>query len=345
MPSSVKPSRVTIRDVAKHADVNASTVSRALNPATRHLIGDQVVVRVLAAAKELGYRPNALASALSGGQSKVIGIVVPDIENPVFPPIIKGIEESLAAEGFGALISNTIGSPDEQERILEQMLARRVDGMILATAARQDPLVRRCILEEVPIVLVNRGEERAQVPEVVNDDLLSMRLAVEHLVELGHRRIAHISGPLKLATGFSRRQGFMLAAQLHGLGDLPVVESAEFVRDAGKTACTELLKSHSDVTAIVAANDLIALGCYDALAEMGLACPRDISVIGHNDMTLVDMVNPPLTTIRIQHREMGKQAARLMLERLNDRRKLPVRITLPPELRVRGSTAVPRKKK
>jgi LacI family transcriptional regulator len=344
MSSSDKSHRITIRDVAALAKVNPSTVSRALNPGTRHLIGDQVVVRVLAAAKELEYRPNVLASALSSGQSKVIGIVLPDIENPVFPPIIKGIEEWLAAEGFGVLISNTIGNPDEQERILEQMLARRVDGVILATAARQDPLVRRCMLENVPIVLVNRGEERAQVPQVVNDDLLSMRLAVEHLVKLGHKRIAHVSGPLNLATGFSRHEGFLLASKLHGLEELPVVESTEFVREAGKAACTRLLKTHHDLTAIVAGNDLIALGCYDALAQAGLSCPKDISIVGHNDMAFVDMVNPPLTTIRIQHREMGKQAARLILERLNDRNSMPVRVTLPPELRVRGSTASPRRK-
>jgi LacI family transcriptional regulator len=179
--------RVTIREVAAAANVNASTVSRVLNPATRHLIGDEVVRRVLAVAKSLGYRQNRVAAALRGGRSKVIGVCLPDISNPVFPPMVCGIEAELAAAGYGVLISNVAGKPKDQERMLEQMLERQVDGLVLATAARHDPLVRRCIADGVPVVLVNRGEDGGQVPEVVNDDALSMRLAVEHLVRLGSR--------------------------------------------------------------------------------------------------------------------------------------------------------------
>ncbi|OWW22942.1 LacI family transcriptional regulator [Noviherbaspirillum denitrificans] len=331
---------MTIRDVAAHAAVNPSTVSRALNPATRHLIGDEVVKRVLASAKALGYRPNALASALSGGSSKVVGVLLPDIENPVFPPIIRGIEEQLAAEGFSVLIANLVvgSSEQEQEQALEQMLSRQVDGLILATAAREDPLVRRCILEDIPVVLVNRGEQDGRVPEVVNDDILSMKLAVDHLIDLGHASIAHVSGPLTLATGHSRHQGFLIAARQHGLADTPIVEATEFTREAGRIACGKLLKRHKGVTAIVAANDLIALGCYDALQAANLRCPEDVSIIGHNDMPLVDMLNPPLSTIRIQHREMGKQGARLLLDRIQKRDGAIVRITLPPKLMARGST-------
>ncbi|MGF6603538.1 LacI family transcriptional regulator [Paraburkholderia sp. GAS448] len=334
--------RVTIREVAAAASVNASTVSRVLNPETRHLIGDEVVRRVLAAAKALGYRQNRLAAALRGGQSRVIGVCLPDIENPVFPPIVCGITEALAAEGYGVLIANVVGKPKDQERMIEQMLERRVDGFVLATAARQDPLVRRCILDGVPVVLVNRGEDGGQVPEVVNDDFLSMRLAVGHLVELGHKRIAHLAGPERLATGLSRLQGFQIATQQHGVPGSVVVESADFTREAGRAACEQLLDAHCDVTAIIAANDLIALGCYDVFAARRIVCPGAISVIGHNDMPLVDMLNPPLTTLRIQHREMGRQAARLLLGRIATPGAAPLRITLPPELMVRGSTAAPR---
>jgi len=337
-----KTGRVTIRDVAVHALVNASTVSRVLNPVTRSLIGDEVAHRVLASAKTLGYRQNSAASALRGGKSRVIGVLLPDIENPVFPPIVRGIEAQLATEGFSVLIANAVGSPKDQERALEQMFSRQVDGLVLATAARQDSLVRRCILEGVPVVLVNRAEEGGHVPEVVNDDFLSMKLAVEHLVSLGHKRIAHISGPANLATGFSRIEGFQVATHQYRLTEAPIIESAEFTREAGKVACIRLLKEDTNVTAIVAANDLIALGCYDALADLGLNCPADISIIGHNDMPLVDMLNPPLTTIRIQHREMGRQAARLLLEKLSSPGAAPIRITLPPELKVRQSTAPPK---
>jgi LacI family transcriptional regulator, galactose operon repressor len=348
MTSMVKSSesrattRVTIREVALHASVNASTVSRALNPATRHMIGDEVVRRVLVSAKSLGYRQNKLASALRGGQSRVVGVCLPDIENPVFPPIVCGIEEELAAVGYGVLIANTVGTLKDQERMLEQMLERQVDGLVLATAARHDPLVRRCILDGIPVVLVNRAEEGGQVPEVVNDDFLSMKLAVDHLVKLGHNRIAHLAGPERLATGFSRIQGFQMATQQHRLTGAVILEAAEFTRDAGRVACDQLLKEHRNVTAIIAANDLIALGCYDVFAEHRLVCPKDISLIGHNDMPLLDMLHPPLTTLRIQHREMGRQAARLLLGMIATPSAAPHRITLPPELMVRGSTAAPR---
>jgi LacI family transcriptional regulator len=335
--------RITIRDVALHAAVNPSTVSRALNPSTRHLIGDEVVRRVMDSAKALGYRQNKLAAALRGGQSHVVGVCVPDIENPVFPPIIRGIEEVMTAAGYGVLIANVSGSAKEQERLLEQMLERRVDGLILATAARNDPLLRRTLLQRTPAVLVNRAFETQQVPEVVNDNLLSLQLAVEHLVSLGHKHIAHLAGPSRLATGHARLLGFELAMRNHGLEPTAVVEAAEFTREAGREACEQLLRKHNGVTAIVAGNDLIALGCYDLFAELRVRCPADISLIGHNDMPLFDMLRPPLTTIRIQHREMGRQAARLLVDLLASPDSPSLRITLPPELIVRGSTAAPRK--
>ena len=335
-------SRVTIRDVAARAGVNMSTVSRALNPEARHLISDEAVIRVIDAAKDLGYRQNKLASALTRGRSQVVGGLLPDIDNPVFPPIIRGIEDRLAADGYAVLIANAAGTAADRERILEQMFGRQVDGLVVATASRDDQVVRRCILEHVPVVLVNRAEDHRLAPEVVNDDFYSMQLAVDHLVALGHRRIAHLAGPLNLATGHARWQGFQLAAQRNRLAPVHMVEATEYTREAGRIACTELLKRYRGTTAIVASNDLVALGCYDALASALLRCPQDVSLVGHNDIPLVDMVNPPMTTVRIQHREMGRQAAQLLLERIASPDAKPVRITLSPELIVRGSTGAPR---
>jgi LacI family transcriptional regulator len=334
-------SRVTIRDVAERAGVNMSTVSRALNPEMRHLISDEGVVRVIEAAKALGYRQNKLASALTRGRSQIIGVLLPDIENAVFPPIVCGIEERLAAAGYAVLIADASGTASDRERILEQMFGRQVDGLVVATASREDQVVRRCILEQVPVVLVNRGEDHRLAPEVVNDDLHSMCLAVDHLVALGHRRIAHVAGPQSLQTGYTRWQGMQIAAQRHRLS-VHMVEAGEYTREAGRVACHELLKRYRATTAIMGSNDLLALGCYDAIATAGLQCPRDMSIVGHNDIPLVDMLNPPLTTLRIQHREMGRQAARLLLERISTPDAKPVRITLSPELVVRKSTAVPR---
>ncbi|MDB5764759.1 MAG: LacI family transcriptional regulator [Herminiimonas sp.] len=342
--SVIQRKRPTIRDVAQHAEVNASTVSRALNPDTRHLLGEEVIKRVMASAKHLGYRRNKAASALRGGRSQLIGMLLPDITNPVFSPIVRGLEEELSGAGFSVLVANTGGTPAEQDRLLERMIGSMVDGLVIATASRQDFLVQRCLQEGMPAVLVNRGEDARHVPEVVNDDFLSMKLAVDHLSDLGHKRIAHLSGPTRLATGAMREQGFRLAMESRRLKPAAVVECSDFTREAGARSCAALLDKHDGVTAIIAGNDLIALGCYDILAARGLRCPGDISIIGHNDMPLIDMLAPPLTSLRIQHREMGRQAARLLLNHLQQPDMAPVRITLAPELMVRKSTASPRKK-
>ncbi|SNT11327.1 transcriptional regulator, LacI family [Noviherbaspirillum humi] len=332
--------RPTIRDVAQHADVNASTVSRALNPDTRHLLGEEVVKRVLESARHLGYRPNKAAAALRGGRSHLIGMLLPDITNPVFPPIVRGLEEELRGHGFSVMVASSGGNSAEQDQLLERMMGSMVDGLVIATASRQDYLVQRCLQENMPAVLVNRGEDARHVPEVVNDDFLSMKLAVDHLLALGHACIAHLSGPARLATGAGRSLGFRLAMEAADAEGIELA-CAEFTREAGALACAALLDRHAGITAIVAANDLIALGCYDTLKARGLRCPQDISIIGHNDMPLVDMLDPPLTTLRIQHLEMGRQAARLLLNHLQNPGTTPVRITLAPQLMARGSTAPP----
>src|SRR5262249_30532531 len=153
------------------ARVDISTVSRALNPESRHLISDEAVVRVIDAAKALGYRKNKIASALMRGRTQVIGVMIPDIENSVFPPIIRGLEERLAGKGYAVLVANAAGTSADHERVLEQMFEHQVDGLVVATARRDDQVVRRCILEHVPVVLVNRSDDHLQAHEVVNDDV------------------------------------------------------------------------------------------------------------------------------------------------------------------------------
>lgn len=333
---------VTITQVALEAGVDRSTVSRALDPKKRALISEAVVKRVEATAQALGYRPNQLAAALRTRRSGAIGVLLPDIMNPVFPPIVKGIEETLRASGCVALVANADGDAASQAEVFEQMLARRVDGLIIATAARDDLLVARCIAQHVPFVLVNRGADAEGLSMVVNDDQLGTQLAVQHLVALGHRRIAHLAGPQNLSTGFVRRAGFVAAMREAGLPAGSIVNCTGYSREAGKSGCEKLFAKAPDITAIVASNDLLALGCYDALHAMNLSCPENISVIGHNDMPLMDMVSPPMTTVRIQHREMGAQAARVLLENIASPDRAPEAVVLQPAIILRKSTAQPR---
>ena len=339
--ASRQPGRAaTLQSVADAAGVHRSTAARALNAATRHLISGEVVARVQDEARRLGYRRDALAASLRTGRSRLVGVLLPDLANPVFAPILGGIEGLLASRGYSALVAH---APADQERriaIVEQLITRRVDGLILATARRSDPVLTYCLEAGTPAVLVNRAEDIARVPTVVSDDTGGMRLAVQHLLALGHARIGHLAGPQDLSTGVLRRLGFEAAMCEAGLDPSAIATAGAYTREAGRAVTAELL-DRTELSAIVAANDLLALGAYQELAARGLACPREISVVGHNDMPLVDMVDPSLTTVRIDHLAMGREAARLVVARIEDGLEEPLVRTTEPSLVVRASTAAP----
>lgn len=328
---------VTIRDVARAAGVHVSTVSRALNPARRGLISEEVLKSVEAAATRLGYRPNRAAAALRTGRTHTIGVLVPDITNPVFPPILQGIEASAAARGYFVFVAN-VGDPQLAQPILARMQAQQIDGLVMAIAMRDDPLIDFIRANGMHAVMVNRADESGRLPAVVSDDRLAMKLAVDHLVALGHRRIAHLAGPQNVPTGVGRRQGVEQAMQDHGLAAPQVVACEAYTRESGAQAMRSLLASGPPPEAVVCCNDLVALGAYDVLREAGLRVPQDISVTGHNDMPLVDMVDPPLTTIRLPHRELGWRAAEMLFDEIEGRALSASTVVLRPELVVRAST-------
>lgn len=342
----VMPSRrtaqqsVTLRDVAKHAGVHLSTASRALDPTKRHLIADTVALKIASIAEELGYRRDPIAASLRTRQSKLVGVIVPDIANPVFSPIIAAITETLGAAGYSTIVADGGQDRKRQSALVGELIARRVDGLVLATVRRDDPILKECLNEGLPVVLVNRTDDNDRVSSVVTDDRAGMRIAVDHLVSLGHRKIGHVAGPAHISTGHFRRQGFEDGMKMHNLpiAESAIVEASAYEREAGETAATALLRSNPAITAVVAANDLLALGVYRAAAAAGLACPRDLSVVGHNDMPLADMIEPPLTTIRIGPREMGHDAARLMIARIQEPEAAIKRVVLSPSLVVRAST-------
>ena len=336
--------RVTLKLVADRAGVHVSTASRALNPATRSMVLPSVAQKVHDAAKELGYRPDPVAASLRTGRSKLAAILVPDISNSVFAPILSGASERLATEGYTVIVADVGSDKDKQLNIASGLLARRVDGFILATVSKDDPLVAFCLEQNIPAVLVNRAEAQSRLSSVVSDDELSMQIAVDHLVGLNHKAIGHIAGPTQHSTGYLRRRGFVRAMAKHALKESSSCQVARsYSRQEGAHAARKLLDMHPRVTAIVAANDLLALGVYDVLRERGINCPAEISVVGHNDMQLVDMIEPPLTTIHIDHHEMGLQSAELLRQLIEDPAKAKHNVTLQPTLIVRSSTAAPRK--
>jgi LacI family transcriptional regulator len=332
---------VTLRDVAARAGVHPATASRALNPETRLLVREDTARRVLDAAETLGYHPNPVARSLRTRRSHTVGVLIPDLTNPLFPPIVRGLEDRLVAAGYVALIGNTDGDSEREQLVFEQMRARHVDGMVLATAHLSDPLLADANRAGLPLVLVNRMAQDHSLPSVSVDNERGMRMAVAHLISRGHSRIAHIAGPQEVSTGLHRYRGFLAAMQAQGLAADPdmIVVAKAFSIEEGMRCTRVLLDSGTDCTAVAAGNDMLAVGCFAALEEAGLACPADLSVVGFNDMPFIDRLRPPLTTIRFPHYQVGTEAANLLLERISGHGG-PVKVLyLAPELVVRGSTA------
>jgi LacI family transcriptional regulator len=335
------PSRATLRDVADRAGVHPGTASRALNTETRGLVNGNTAQRVLDAAEALGYRPNPIARGLKTNRSYTVGVLIPDITNPLFPPMVRGIEDRLGDGGYTALIANTDNDPDRELRDWEAMRDRQVDGIITATARHEDAVIDDMLASNVGLVLVNRRLAGEPIAAAVADDRRGIELAVDHLIDLGHKRIAHVAGPLDLSTGRDRHDAFVDVMKQAGL-EPGLIEVADYFTEAhGAKACAALLDRGTPFTAIVAANDLIALGCYDVLAERAIACPGDMSVVGFNDMPFADRFHPPLTTVRIHHYAIGATAGELLLEQLTDPDAEPRQVLLEPALVVRGSTAPP----
>lgn len=335
---------ITLKDVARETGVHISTVSRALDPNARTSLKPEVVQRVREAAHRLGYRPNRMASGLRTNRTMTVGIMIPDITNMIFPPIVRGIEHVLEPLGYAAIIVNTDNMTDREERLVDVLRERGVDGIVHAAVLRDDPKILETAAEGTPVVTVNRRIERATIPAVVNDEGHGIRLLMRHLSGMGHRRIAHIGGPEESSTGQVRTQRFRAEVRELGL-DLPpegVVTAARYHEEEGAKAALRLLDGGWPFTAILCANDRLALGAISALQARGLRCPEDISVTGFNDMPFLDLIPPGLTTVRIQLAAVGQFAARILVELMTDRSAaVPSETVMPVELVRRGSVAVP----
>lgn len=335
--------RTTLKDVAREAGVHISTASRALNPTTSSVVNPETLERVAEAARKLGYRPHPLARGLRTNQTMSVGMVIPDVENPLFGPIIAGAESVLVEEGYSVLIGNADRGPSHAETLIEEMLERHVDGLILATVSRKDSQPESATRRGVPVVLVNRTVDDDSVPAILGDDHAGIGLAVQHLAELGHERIGHVAGPSWVSTGLARRDAFLSWMKHEGLTAEPdLVEEAEWYQvEPGYTAAVALLERHPELTAIVAANDLLGLGCYRAIRSLDKEVGADISVTGYNDIPLLDLMQPPMTAVRVPYRQMGAEAAAALLSLIGGREEPAVAVRLTPTLVVRQSTGPP----
>lgn len=334
----------TLKDVAEAVGVHVSTVSRALDARTRSLIRHELAERILSTATTLGYRPNHVAHSLRTRRSRIVGVLVPDLTNPIFPPIVRGIDDVFLPRGYAAMVVNTDGSLAKAAHYASMLRGRGVDGLVVASAELTDHVIAAAIEEGLPVVAANRVADHPGLSAVVSDDAAGIVAAIEHLVALGHRCIAHIAGPQLSSTGAARAKAFRQRLGQLGLANEHVIEAQRFSESDGKRCANAILTGTVPVTAIVAANDLIALGALSAVQERGLKCPDDISIVGFNDMPMVDRITPALTTIRVDTYETGRRAAALVLEQI-EAPVAPSRVveTLPVELIVRASTGPARK--
>jgi len=331
--------RPKLRDVAAHAGVHPSTASRALNPETRSLVKAATLRRVDAAAATLGYQTNVIARSLRTRRTSTIGVLIPDLTNVVFPPTVRGIEDGLADAGFTVLLANTDNDHDRELRQLEALRSRQVDGLIMSTfehARHNSP----SLPPGLPLVLLYDVQDGVDAYSVVIDDAAGTRKAVAHLRELGHRRIAYLAGPQHRSPAVERLQAFRHAMGADLREELVSVCPA-FAVDPAVDAFRMLLDHAPPFTAVVAASDLLALGIYDVLAERGMSCPDDCSVVGFHDAPYMDKLRPGLTTIHVPHQLAGVEAARLLLTQLNGEASVPVQVRIPVRLVERGSTAPP----
>jgi LacI family transcriptional regulator len=327
---------VTILDVAGRAGVSPATASRVLT-GSAHAVSPEARRRVAAAARDLGYLPNMLARSLLKRETSAVGVLVPDVSNPYYAVILRGIEDAASQAGRAVIVCNTDRSPEKQASYLRTLLERRVDGLIVAGGTiRERDLAHAGNVP--PVVVVGRHE--VSCPSVRIDNVRAAMDATSHLIGLGHRRIACLAGPLASLTAADRLAGYRRALRRAGLSSRPEdVVRDEFSLDGGRRGAERLCGLRPRPTAIVASSDQMAIGALRLLRERGVRVPDDLSIVGFDDSPLASYTVPALTSVAIPMYEIGRRVMGLLLRLRADGRA--VSAVLPAELRVRETTAPP----
>ncbi len=328
----------TIKDVAALAGVSFTTVSHVLND-TRPVSAD-ARRRVLAAVEEIGYLPSAVARSLRKSETKIIGVLVPNVNNPFFAELVVGVEECCRMAGYSVFLCNSDNDPKRQQQYMRTLLEKRVDGLLLSSAGDAAALARIFKLATVPSVTVDRLVPGARADRVSVNNQEGAYRAVKHLLDLGHRQIACISGPAEFEVTCERVEGWRRALRERGIEPPEgwLVES-DFSSAGGYEAVRSVLRRHPGLTAVFASNDMMALGAVRAAAELGRPVPQQLSVVGFDDIELSGYVFPALTTVGCSIKELGREAARVLLDRI-DNPGAPLKdVSLTPRLVVRESSA------
>jgi LacI family transcriptional regulator len=334
---------ITIKDVAQYAHVSIGTVSNVLNGTTP--VKEDLRRRVLEAIRHFGYQPNQLARGFRRNRTNLLGMVIPDIVNPFFPAIVRGVQDGAYQKSFNLVLCNSDNDLRKESHYLQELRDHRMAGILLIPSGNSwtDPGKTH---HQTPVVCLDRRPADWSGDSVTSDNRQGALTATLYLIELGHRAIALIGGSANLSNAIERKEGFRTAMREHHIAIGPgYIQEGEFNRISGYDKMRTLLQLRPRPTAVFAGNDLIAYGALTAIREAGLECPKDISVVGFDDLDLSEFTNPPLTTIAQPVYQMGASSADLLLNRIAGAKTAAVHLVLPTELKLRHSVKSPPKHK
>jgi len=339
LPVSVRITnrRVRIKDVAQQAGVSTATVSHVINK-TR-FVTEPTRDRVLKAIESCNYYPNAHARSLASGRSHTIGLLVSDISNPFFPELVKSIEVAASERGYDTILASSNYDSARTSDYVRRMVGRRVAGVLLMTSEVDQQLINELVDLEVPAVFYNLEPTGGRVSNVIIDCQVGIDQAISHLVSLGHSRIVHLAGPRATRAGIQRLDAFRHSMARLIPGPNPVVYEGDVRVESGRHAATKMLAAGHLPTAVLAANDMMAFGLINELRSAGLSVPRDISVIGFDDIAFAELSDPPLSTVSLPRIELGQKVVEALMLGIDQPSNSPSEFHVSTQLLTRGSTA------
>ena len=329
----------SIKEVAREAGVSTATVSHVINN-TRY-VSDEVRARVMTAIEQCRYYPNAHARSLASGKSKIIGLVISDIVNPFFPELVKSIEAAAFERGYDIMLSNTNYDTERTSHYVRRFIERKIAGVAVMTSEMDKKLVDELAHREVPVVFLDVGEPGLHMNNLRVDYDEGIEQAILHLVALGHRRIAYISGNPNLRSSQRRLDAFRKTMQQLFQDAPELVFYGNFKIEGGQRAANEILATQAQdlPTAVVCANDLTAIGAIREFESAGLNVPRDVSVVGFDNIAFAALTKPALTTVNLPLGELGRRAIEVLIRSIEDSEQQGIEIRIPTDLVIRQSTA------
>jgi LacI family transcriptional regulator len=328
----------TIKDVAAHAAVSVATVSAVLN--ANKYVSPALAQRVRASVSALGYERNSLAQSLKTQTSLTIGLIISDITNPFFTSVVRGVEDVASQQNYSLILGNTDEDPEKEKNYIRLLESKRVDGLILAATAGNHEYLQSLPSQQFPLVTLDRSLFEWGIDSVLVDNVTGARKAIEHLIQLGHKRIGIVTGISGITTTRERLIGYRTALEIHNIAlDTTLIAEADSRIEGGKRAALQLLtRGNSRPTALFAMNGLMVIGILQTLEDLGLRCPEDVALVCFDDFAWSSILHPRLTVVRQPTYEIGQKAAYLLFDRLQRRDAPPQEVRLQPQLVIRESS-------